>query len=59
MIAILRLWVVVLILTVLTWLLLKYIGKRQSFWLVLLFWVVAVFGSIGLMYGLSVWVAGQ
>lgn len=58
MVTIIRLWIVVMILAVLSWLLLRFIDKAQSFWKVLLFWIVAIFGSMGMMYVLSVWVAG-
>ncbi|MBN2648094.1 MAG: hypothetical protein JXR44_09940 [Thiotrichales bacterium] len=58
MITILRLWAVVLLLSLFSWMLLKWVGKAQSFWVVLLFWVLAIFGSMGAMYLLSVWVAG-
>ena len=58
MVMVIRLWIVVLIIAVLSWLLLRFIDKPQSFWKVLLFWIVALFGSMGLMYALSIWVAG-
>lgn len=58
MVMVIRLWILVLIIAVLSWLLLGFINKPQSFWKVLLFWIVAVFGTMGMMYVLSVWVAG-
>ncbi|BBP46479.1 hypothetical protein THMIRHAS_18520 [Thiosulfatimonas sediminis] len=58
MLMIIRLWLVVLVLAVLSWLLLRFIDKPQALRKLVLFWVVAVFGSMGMMYVLSVWVAG-
>lgn len=53
-----RLWLVVAVLSVISWLVLKVIRKPYHFAWVLLFWTVAIFGSAGLLYGLSVLVAG-
>ncbi|WP_172959676.1 hypothetical protein [Thiomicrorhabdus aquaedulcis] len=48
----------ILVLTVASWLVLKLISKPMHIGLVLLFWIAVVFGSAGLLYGFSVWQAG-
>lgn len=51
----LRLWVVVLVLTLISWLLLKLIRKPMHIGLVFLFWVAVIFVSTFLLYAISVW----
>jgi hypothetical protein len=53
-----RLSLAILVLSGLSWLVLKLISKPVHIGLVLLFWIFVVFGSAALLYGLSVWQAG-
>lgn len=59
MIYFLRVWAVILVLTVLGWLYFRVIGPAKSFWVVLLVAALGVWGGLGLVYGLSVWLAEQ
>lgn len=52
-----RLWLVVIVLTLLSWLVLKAIRKPQNIFLVLLFWLAAIWGSVGSVYLISVLLA--
>lgn len=54
-----RLWIIVFALSVVSWLVLKLIGKPFNIFLVLLFWIVAIFGIMGLIYGISVFLAQE
>lgn len=54
-----RLWLVVVVLTVVSWVVLKLIRKPWHIGWVLLFWVVVIFGSMLLIYGTSIWLAGE
>lgn len=54
-----RLWLVAMVLTVVSWLLLKLIRKSVHIGLIFLFWVLAIFGSMGLLYVASVWFASS
>jgi len=54
-----RLWVIVIILTGISWLVLKVINRPKHVGLVFLFWVVAVWGTTLLLYGVSVWFSSQ
>lgn len=53
-----RLWIVVAVLTILSWFVLKLVRKPMHFLLVLLFWMIAIFGTMGAVYLLSVMLAG-
>ena len=55
MLYIIRVWVVVLVLTVISWVAVKVLNKPYSFWMVLLFVAIAVWGGLGSVYGLSLW----
>lgn len=55
---IIRLWLIVALLTVISWFILKLIRKPVHIGWVLLFWVAVIFGSMGLIYVGSVWLAG-
>lgn len=52
-----RLWIVVFALTLASWLVLKVIRKPINLFLVFGFWVVVVWGTMGLIYGISVLLA--
>lgn len=52
---IIRMWLLVMIATVVAWLLLRLAGKRVHIGWVFLFWVLTVFGGTALFYGVSVW----
>lgn len=54
-----RLWLIIAVLTVVSWFILRTIRKPINLLWVLLFWVVAIFGSLGLIYGLSVLLAQE
>jgi len=54
-----RLWLVAMVLTFVSWLLLKLIRKSVNIGLIFLFWVLAIFGSMGLLYVVSVWFASS
>lgn len=54
-----RLWLVAMVLTVVSWLLLKLIRKSVHIGLIFLFWILAIFGSMGLLYVVSVWFASS
>ncbi len=53
-----KLWVVVLLLTAVSWVVLKLIRKPLNIGWIFLFWVVTLFGLAALLYGGSVWLAG-
>lgn len=53
-----RLWFIVIGLTLLSWLVLKAIRKPVNLFLVFLFWIIAIWGTMGLVYVLSVFLAG-
>lgn len=57
-VVLIRLWLVVIVLTVISWLVLKLVQKSIHLGWLFLFWVVAVFGTTLLLYGLSVLLAG-
>lgn len=59
MMIIIRLWVLVIVLTAITWLVLKLAQKPQHIGLIFLFWVAVVLASTGVLYGFSVFLAGQ
>lgn len=50
-----RLWMLVLVASAVSWLVLRVLNRPQPFPYVLLFWMAVIFGSMGLMYGVSVW----
>lgn len=54
-----RIWVLVVIITVISYLVLKLIKKPVHIAWVFLFWAAVIFGTILLLYGASVWFAGQ
>lgn len=54
-----RLLLIALVLTLLTWVVLKLIRKPIHIGLVFVFWVVTILTSMALLYGVSVWLAGQ
>ncbi len=53
-----RLWVVILVLTAVSWVVLKLIRKPLHIGWIFLFWAVTLFGLMALLYGGSVWWAG-
>lgn len=53
-----RMILLILVLSGISWLVLRLISKPIHIGLVVLFWVAVVFGSAGLLYGFSVWQAG-
>jgi len=50
-----RLWILILVASVISWLVLGVLGRSKPFLHILLFWMLLIFGSMGLMYGVSVW----
>jgi hypothetical protein len=48
-----RLWLIVLVLTVVSRLLLGLLGKHINIGWIFLFWVVAILGTTGLLYLIS------
>ena len=59
MLFIIRIWIVILVLSVLSWLGLKVIGKNHRFFWVFLVVTVIIWGGVTLTYILSVWLAEQ
>jgi hypothetical protein len=57
--AILRIWMLVVILSILLWLFMKVLKKPISFWIVALMTTIMIWGGLGVVYLLSVWFAGQ
>ncbi len=53
-----RLWLIVLVMTLISWGVLKLIRKPLHIGWVFLFWTVVFFGSAFLLYGVSIWLAG-
>ncbi len=53
-----RLWLIILVLTAVSWVVLKLIRKPMHIGWIFLFWVVVLFGLAALLYGGSVWLAG-
>lgn len=52
-----RLGILVLVISIVTWIAMKYFNRPMNFGLILLFWI-AVFLLVGVMFfGLSTWVA--
>lgn len=54
-----RLWLLILVMTGVSWLVLKVINRPKPIALVLLFWIAVIMGSTLLFYGLSVWFTSQ
>ncbi len=54
-----RLILVAVVLTIISWLVFKLIRKPINIGWVFLFWVLAIFVSTALLYGLSVWFASS
>ncbi|MEA3406171.1 MAG: hypothetical protein U9R28_10610 [Pseudomonadota bacterium] len=54
-----RLWIIVVVMTAISWLVLKVVSRPKHIGLVFLFWVVAIWGSTLLLYGISVWFTTQ
>lgn len=52
---VIRLWLLVLVLSLVSWFWLKLTDKPKHFGWVLLFWIAAVFGTMALFYGISLW----
>ncbi|WP_168188939.1 hypothetical protein [Thiomicrorhabdus sediminis] len=50
-----RLFVISLVLTLISWFVLKLVRKSVHIGLVFLFWIATIFGSMGLLYLISVW----
>jgi len=50
-----RLMLVSMVLTIISWVVLKLVRKSVHIGLVFLFWVFTIFGSMGLLYVISVW----
>lgn len=53
-----RFGILVLVLTVVSWLVLKVLRRPAHFGLVFLFWVLVVMVVVTGFYGISVWVSG-
>jgi len=53
-----KLWVVILVLTAISWVVLKLVLKPLHIGWIFLFWVITLFGLAALLYGGSVWLAG-
>lgn len=53
-----RLLIVILILSLLSWVVLKLVRKPMHFGLVFIFWTAAVLATMFLLYGMSVFMAG-
>jgi len=53
-----RLWVVILVLTAVSWVVLRLIRKPLHIGWIFLFWIVILFGLMALFYGGSIWLAG-
>lgn len=53
-----RLWIVILVLSALSWLALKVVNKPIALGWVFLFWTAAIWGGLGSVYLLSVWISG-
>lgn len=54
-----RLWIIAMVLTVISWFVLKLIRKTVHIGWIFLFWLLALFGSTGLLYVISVWFASS
>ncbi|MDG6778438.1 hypothetical protein QCB44_06960 [Thiomicrorhabdus sp. zzn3] len=54
-----RLWLIVLVMTALSWLVLRLINKPKHIGWVFLFWVAVIMGTTLLLYGVSVWFTSQ
>lgn len=52
---ILRMWLLIIIVTVISWLVLKVIGKPKHIGWVFLFWIVTILGGTAFFYMISVW----
>lgn len=50
-----RLWLIVLVLTIVSRLILGLLGKRINIGWIFLFWVVAILGATGVLYLISMW----
>lgn len=55
MVAIIRLWIFIIILTGLSWLVLKVIGKPKHIGWIFLFWIATILGGTAFFYMISVW----
>ncbi|WP_319381256.1 hypothetical protein [Thiomicrorhabdus sp.] len=54
-----RLWILVAVASVISWWLLKLVGRPKAFGWILLFWIAVFFGSAALLYTLSLWFVSQ
>lgn len=54
---IVRLGILVLIISIVTWLAMKYLNRPMNFGLVFLFWIAVFLVTGALFFGLSTWVA--
>lgn len=52
---ILRMWLLIIVVTVVSWLVLKLIGKPKHIGWVFLFWIVTILGGTAFFYMISVW----
>ncbi|GAB6033991.1 hypothetical protein [Galenea microaerophila] len=50
-----RLWILVLVASAVSWLVLRVMNKPRPFLYILLFWMLLIFGSMGIVYGVSIW----
>jgi len=50
-----RLWMIVLVLTLVSKVILNFVGRKVHIGWIFLFWVVAILGSTGFLYMISVW----
>ncbi|MDX1346750.1 MAG: hypothetical protein R3189_00720 [Thiomicrorhabdus chilensis] len=54
-----RLWILVVVMTIISWFVLRLVNKPTHIAWVFLFWVAAIMGATLLLYGLSVWFTSQ
>lgn len=54
-----RLLLIAVVLTLISWVVLKLIRKPLNIGLVFIFWVVTILTSMAILYGASVWLAGN
>jgi len=52
---IVSLWLMVMVLTAVSWVVLTLIGRPQHVGFILLFWMVSILGTTALLYLISVW----
>ncbi|WP_287961934.1 hypothetical protein [Alcanivorax sp.] len=57
MLIIIRFWLFVIVMTVLTFMVLKVLGRERALLKIFLFWIAATLLSVALLYGVSLLVA--